>query len=344
MPNNNQSRTEAAPPHAQLVQMAMAHWVSHIVYVAAKLSLADHLAKGPKRADELAASTKTHAPSLYRLMRTLANLGILTEDATHRFALTPLGDALKTGAPGSARASILTLASDWMSRGLEQLLYSVQTGKSGFEKSLGMPIFDWLAKHPEQASMFSETMVGIHGAEPPAVAAAYDFSGLATIVDVGGATGHLLTTILDRYPRSRGILYDLPHVVRDAPPLIQARGLADRVTIEAGSFFEKAPSDGDAYLLSHIIHDWTEDQCLTILGNCRRAMHSRSRLLIIEMVLPAGDSPHPGKMLDMMMLVGPGGQERTEEEYGTLLGKAGFRLTRVVPTESPVSVVEAAIA
>jgi O-methyltransferase/methyltransferase family protein len=344
MAENHSSKAETPPPHAQLVQMAMAHWVSHIVYVAAKLSLADHLANGPNSADELAGLTKTHAPSLYRLMRTLASLGILTEDVTHRFALTPLGDALKTGAPGSARASILTLASDWMSRGLGQLRYSVQTGKSGFEQSLGMPFFDWLAKHPEEVSLFSETMIGIHGAEPPAVAAAYDFSGLTTIVDVGGATGNLLTTVLGSYPGARGILYDLPHVVRDAPALIQARGLANRITIESGSFFERVPSGGDAYLLSHIIHDWSEDQCLTILGHCRRAMKPGSRLLIIEMVLPAGDTPHPGKILDMMMLVGPGGQERTAQEYGALLGKAGFHLTRVVPTASPVSVVEASLA
>ncbi len=329
------------PPHAQLVQMSIAHWVSHIVYVAAKLSLADHLAKGPQSADTLAGPTETHAPSLYRLMRTLANLGILTEDASHRFALTPLGDALKTGAPGSARATILTLANETWVRGFGRLLYSVQTGKSGFEQLLGMPIFDWLAKHPQEASLFSETMVGFHGAEPSAIAAAYDFSALKTIVDVGGATGNLLTTILGRYPKSSGILYDLPHVVRDAPALIEARGLTGRVTIQAGSFFERVPSGGDAYLLSHVIHDWSEEQCLTILGHCRRAMNSDSRLLIIEMVLPPGDTPHPGKMLDMMMLVGPGGQERTEQEYGTLLAKARLLLTRVVPTESPVSVVEA---
>lgn len=183
--------------------------------------------------------------------------------------MTPLGDALKTGAPGSARATILTLAADWCVQGFGQLPYSLETGKSGFEKSLGMPFFDWLAKHPQEASLFSETMVGFHGAEPPAVAAAYDFSNLTTIVDVVGATGNLLTTILGQYPGSRGILYDLPHVVRDAPALIQARGLANHVTIESGSFFESVPSEGDAYLLSHIIHDWTEDQCLTILGHCR---------------------------------------------------------------------------
>jgi len=324
--------------------MAMAHWVSHIIYVAAKLSLADHLGKGPTSAEELAGPTGTHAPSLYRLMRTLASLGILTEDATHRFGLTPLGDALKIGAAGSARATALTIASNMWVQGVGELLYSVQTGKSGFEKMLGMPIFDWLAKNPEEASLFSETMVGIHGGEPPAIAAAYDFSGVKTIVDVGGGTGNLLTTILGSYSGSSGVLYDLPHVVRDAPPLIQARNLTDRVRIEPGSFFDRVPSGGEAYLLSHIIHDWSEEQCLSILGNCRRAMNPSSRLLIIEMVLPAGDTPHPGKILDMMMLVGPGGQERTEQEYHALLDRAGLRLTQVVPTESSVSVVETKLA
>ena len=341
MPENLTEKNQTVPPHVQLVQMATAHWMSAIAYAAAKLNLGDHLAKGAQTADALAGPTGTHAPSLYRLMRTLAHLGILTEDASHRFSLTPIGEALKSEAPGSARATILTLANeDWM-QGVAQLLYSVQTGKSGFEKVFGMPIFDWLAKNPEDASLFSETMVGFHGEEPAAVSAAYDFSGLETLVDVGGATGHLLTTILRAFPKARGILYDLPHVVCDAPALIEARGVADRVKIEAGSFFDRVPADGDAYLLSHIIHDWSEPQCLTILGNCRQAMKPDSRLLIIEMVLPPGDTPHPGKMLDMMMLVGPGGQERTEEEYGALLAKARLRLTRVVPTETPASIVEA---
>jgi hypothetical protein len=277
-------------------------------------------------------------------MRTLAHLGILEQDETDRFGLTPLGEALRTGAPGAARPTVLTVASDWWSRGFGQLLYSVQTGKSGFEKTLGIPVFDWLAKNPQEASLFSETMVGFHGAEPPAVAAAYDFSDLPIIVDVGGATGNLLSAILARYPASRGILYDLPHVVCDAPALLKARGCADRVRIQSGSFFERVPSGADAYLLSHIIHDWSEEQNLTILGNCRRAMKPGSRLLIVEMVLPSNGQRHPGKMLDLMMLVGPGGRERTEPEYATLLNRAGLRLTKVVQTESAVSVIEAVLA
>jgi hypothetical protein len=321
--------------------MASAHWVSHIVFTAAKLDLADHLAAGPQNAEDLAKKTSSHAPALYRLMRTLASLGVLSEDQSRRFSLTPLGEALKTGAPGSARATVLTMANeDWV-RGVAQLPYSVQTGKSGFEKMYGMPIFDWLAKHPDQASLFSETMVGIHGAEPPAVAAAYDFSNCKTIVDVGGATGNLLCTVLEKYPKSQGILYDLPHVVKDAPAFIAKRGLTARTKIESGTFFDRVPTGGDAYLLSHIIHDWSEEQCLTILGNCRKAMGPNSRLLLVEMVLPPGNAPHPGKMLDMMMLVGPGGQERTEQEYSELLANAGLHLNRVVATESAVSLVEA---
>jgi hypothetical protein len=329
------------PSHVQLIHMGTGYWVSRIVYAAAKLGLADHLAGGPKSAAELAVPTRTHAPSLHRLMRTLASLGVLSEDIDHRFALTPLGEALKAGAPGSARATILALGGDWWWRGWEQVVYCVETGSTSMQKTSDMSVFEYLAKHPEEASDFNEAMIGFHGGEPPAVAAAYDFSSFKTVVDVGGGTGNLLAAILGRHPGARGILADLPHVAREAPALIETRGLQDRVTIEPIDFFKSVPAGGDAYLLSHVIHDWNEDQCLTILGNCRKAMKSSGRLLIIEMVLPAGDMPHPGKVLDIAMLVMPGGQERTEEEYGTLLGKAGFRLTRVVPTKSAVSVVEA---
>jgi O-methyltransferase domain/Dimerisation domain len=216
------AKTEVQPPQAQLIQMATAHWVSSLVYVAAQMSLADRLAEAPKTADELAQSTATDAPSLYRLMRTLASLGLFTEGPSHRFSLTPLGEAFRTG---TVRATVLTLAGDLFTKSLEKLPYSVQTGKSGFEKAFGMPFFEYLANHPADASMFSETMVGLHGSEPAAVAAAYDFSQFETIIDVGGATGNLLATILARHPEPRGILFDLPHVVRDAPALIQARGL-----------------------------------------------------------------------------------------------------------------------
>jgi len=340
MPDTLTTEAMAPPDYVQVIDMAKGHYVSMIVHAAARFALADHLASGPKTAAELAGPTNTHAPSLYRLMRTLASLGLLTEDSTHRFHLTSLGAALKTGAPGSARATILTIAGDWFWHGLEQFPYSVQTGKSGFEKTFGMPVFDYLAQNPEKASLFSETMIGIHGQEPAAVAEAYDFSDVGVLMDVGGASGNLLTTVLARHAAPRGILFDLPHVVTDAKPLIEARGLSDRIEIRGGSFFESVPSGADTYMLSHVIHDWSEEQCLTILGHVRRAMPQNGRLLLVEMVLAHGDTPHPGKILDMIMLVGPGGQERTEDEYRELYKKAGFRLTRVVPTASPVSVVE----
>ncbi|CAN5559212.1 methyltransferase [soil metagenome] len=344
MAANSQGAGETIPPHVQLIQMGTAYWVSRILYMAAKLGLADHLAHGAKCAAELAKPTGTHARSLHRLMRALASLGVLSERDQNRFVLTPLGEALKTGAPGAARASILSLAGQWSWQAWEQIEHCVATGGTGMQEALGMPAFDFLAANPQEASYFSEAMVGIHGGEPPAVAEAYDFSPYATLVDVGGATGNLLAHLLAKHPTPRGILYDRPNVVGDAPKLIAARGMTDRITIEAGDFFERVPGGGDVYLLSHIIHDWSESQCLTILGNCRKAMKPGSKLLLIETVLPPGDTPHFGKLLDIVMLVIPGGEERTPDEYAALLSKAGLRLTRVVPTASVVSIVEAELA
>lgn len=341
MPEHCATENHAANPRAQLTKMSMSYGVSRLLHVAAKLDLADFLADGPKSAEELAVPTGTHAPSLYRTMRALCDLGLFTEDDTHRFSLTPLSEELRSDSSNSYKSTVLMLTGDLFCRAMDNLLYSVKTGKAGFEKAYGVPFFDWLENHPEQASMFSQTMVGYHGAEHEAVVAAYDFSGLDTIVDVGGASGNFLTAILERYSRPRGILFDMPHVVCDAPALIQSRGLRDRISIQAGSFFDRVPVGGDAYLLSQIIHDWEEEHCLTVLGNCRKAMRPGSRLLIVERVLPACGMRHPAKRLDISMLVLTGGQERTEQQYRELLAEAGFQLARVVATETTVSVIEA---
>lgn len=328
------------PTHAQLIQMGMGYWVSRILYAAAKLSLADRLADGPRSAAEIASEINGHPPSLYRLMRTLAGLGVLTEDTSHRFALEPLGQALKTGAPGSARATILALAGDMWYQGWQHILYCIETGKTGMHKAFGIPQFEYFTQHPEDAAYFNEAMIGWHGEEPTAVAAAYDFSIFNTVVDVGGGTGNLLTAVLLRHPRVRGVLAELPHVLGEAQKMIGSRGLKDRCRVEPIDFFKSVPPGGDAYVLSHVIHDWTDDECVAILGVCRKAIKTTGRILIVETVMPAGDTPDPIKLLDIAMLVMPGGQERTQEEYGTLLSRAGFRLARVVPTPSPVSVVE----
>jgi O-methyltransferase domain/Dimerisation domain len=340
MSDSRRAAEAGLPAHVQLIQMCAGSWVAAGLYAAAKLGLADHLADGGRSALELAPVTGTHPPTLHRFMRTLAGLGLLTEGDGQRFTLTPLGEALKDGAPGSARSTLIAFGGPAFWRSWEEILYSLETGKPGFDKAWGMPVFDYLAQHPDEASHFSEAMVGFHGSEPPTVAEAYDFSRVQTVVDVGGATGNMLAALLSRHPGLRGVLFDLPHVLRDAPALLKARGVEARVTIETGSFFERVPAGGDAYLLSHIIHDWSEAQCLTILKHCREAMGPDGRLLIVETVLPEGDVPHQGKIQDLVMMVVPGGQERTEAEYAALFSKAGFQLRRVVPTSSVVSIVE----
>jgi hypothetical protein len=332
------------PPHIQMIQMATGYWLSRVVYTAAKLGIADLLASGPRPSSEIAQATGTAPRALHRMLRTLAGFGVLTQHDDGRFALTELGETLKSGAPGAARSTVLTMAGPWAYGAFGELEYSLRTGRTAFEKVMGMPLFDYLAAHPDEAAQFSEAMVGIHGPEPPAVADAYDFSSHGTVVDVGGATGNMLAAILSKYPQPRGVLFDRSHVLSAAPALLGARGVADRVRLEEGNFFERVPGGGDLYILSHIIHDWTDAQCLTILGNCRAAMPPAATLLIVEFVLPEGDTPHLGKLTDMVMLTMPGGEERTAVEYETLLSAAGFRMNRVIPTASNVSIVEAHVA
>lgn len=332
---------QTLPPPAQVVQMAGGLVISRAIFAVAELGIADYLKDGSRSSEEIAQATGTHALTLYRLLRFMAGLGFFVEDADKRFSLTPLGAALQSDAPGHARSTVRMLAGStaWNSWG--EFLHSVKTGDTAMEKAFGQTIFDYLSTNPEEATFFNEAMIGFHGAEPPAVAADYDFSGIRKLVDVGGGTGNLLTTILLANPKLRGMLYDLPHVVAEARRQIEMNNLSERCEIVSGSFFESVPSGGDAYLLSHIIHDWDEQKCLKILENCRRAMPDDGRLLLIEMVIPSGNDFHPAKLLDLMMLAWTGGKERTGEEYAALFAKGGFKLTRVFPTQSPVSVIEA---
>ena len=321
--------------------MASGFWISQAVYVAAHIKLADHLGAELRTAASIAAATGMHASSLHRLMRALTAVGILAQQDGDRFTLTRLGESLKIGAEGSARSAVLYIASQSQWQAWGDFLYSMQTGEPAFDKVLNVTQFEYLAAHPEEAAHFGETMVGFHGAEPAAVTAAYDFSALRTLVDVGGGTGNLITTILSANPHLSGRLFDMPHAASDGRARIERLGLSSRCEFVTGDFFENVPSGADAYLLSHVIHDWNEARCLTILSNCRRALNPSSKVLLIEMVLPAGNEPHPGKMLDLQMLATTGGQERTPQEYANLLAKASLQLTRVLPTASAVSIVEA---
>jgi hypothetical protein len=337
------SAHDVEPPnaHLQLAKIAMAIWPARAIYAAAQLAIPDHLARRALPVDEISRLTATHAPSLKRLLRALASCGIVTEVSANCFGLTELGHGLRTDAPGSARALVMTIAGDWQWGAWQNFLHSLRTGQSGLVKSSGLDLFSFLAAHPADLACFNEAMVGIHGATAPAVAAAYDFDGFETIVDVGGGTGTLLTTILKATNRPRGVLFDLPETARESGKIIAREGLADRCTVSAGDFFAALPGGHDCYIMSHVLHDWTDEPALAILRNCRRAISRTGRLLIVEAVLPEGDTPHHGKLMDLLMLAVTGGTERTGQEFSHLLSGAGFRLRRVIPTSTHQSIVEA---
>lgn len=332
--------TTADPPHAVLMRLVSGYWVSQCVYIAALLGIADLLEAGPRLPADLARATGTHERSLYRLLRALASLGVFAEDAEGRFALTPLAEPLRSNHPHSIRSAAIVMGEEHY-RAWGELLYSVRTGETAFDHVFGQPIFEYLASRPREATLFDEAMVAVHGPETAAMLEAYDLGGVGTLVDVGGGNGSLLIGALQRYPAMRGILFDRPDVVERARGNLEAAGVAGRCATVGGSFFESVPEGGDAYLLRHIIHDWDDARSLTILRNCRRAMGPGGRLLIVESVIAPGNAPSFAKLLDMNMLVLPGGLERTEAQYRNLLSEAGFRLERVVPTRTEVGVIEA---
>jgi hypothetical protein len=326
-------------PAQQLVQMIIGSWVSRAIYVAAKLRVADHLRDGPRAAGELAAAAGVAPRPLYRLLRALAGVGVFARDADGRFRLSPLAEPLREGGPESLRALAVTVGEE-QDRCWDDLVETVRTGEPAFERFYGQPLFAYLGKHPEQARTFDAAMTGFSGRAMRAVLDAYDLSGVGTLADVGGGLGTNLAAALGRYPAMRGVLFDRPHVVERARPVLEAAGVAGRCAVEGGDFFEAAPRSADAYLLGHILHDWDDAKAGRILDTLRRATPAGARLLLVEYVLPEGDGAPFGKLLDLHMMVALGGQERTEAEYRRLLADHGFRLTRVVPTAGDVSVVE----
>jgi hypothetical protein len=314
-------------------------WISQSIYVAAKLSIADLLAGGPQTADELAAATKIQPRALYRLLRALASVGVFREDERRRFANTHASETLRSDVPGSQRAMAIMLGEEHY-HAWGEILYSIQTGESGFEKVYQQPIFDWLSAHPEQAAVFDQAMVSVHGRETAAMIDAYDFSTIGVLADVGGGNGSVLREVLARHPQLRGLLCDLPGVIERAKPLIAAAGLGDRLQTAVTDFFQQVPTGADAYLMRHIIHDWDDEESLRILKNVRRAVGADGRLLIVEGVIPPGNEPNFSKLLDLNMLVMPGGQERTAAEYRALFESAGFHLASITPTRAEVSILE----
>ncbi len=324
--------------------MATGHYLSRALHLAAKLEIADLLKDGPRPYSELAEATDTHASSLNRLLRLLASRGLFSELENGNFELTPLGEHLRTGIPGSMRASVMLFAGIGIQDAWKDLEYCVRTGEPAFRRrGLADPFAD-LAKDPEQASIFNEAMAAFTAQTAIAVAAAYDFSGVATIVDVGGGSGALLIGILKTYPNLRGTVFDLPGPAESASGELAAAGLASRCEAVGGDFFEELPAGADVYMLKHVIHDWDDSKAIAILRNCHRAMGEGGKLLIVEGVYPLRidqslDS-RGAAANDVNMLVSTGGRQRSEAEFRALYEAAGFKLTKIVPTAARVSVIE----
>jgi hypothetical protein len=330
----------ALPPSAQMMQFVTASWVSQCVGAAARLNLADHLASGPKTADELAQLSGANPDAVFRLMRALASLDVFAMNET-RFSLTPLGETLRSGVPGSMRniAIAETDTAHWLTWG--HFTDAIKTGKKMVKAALQMEAWDYYGKHPEDAEQFSRAMTDISGLAIEPVLSSYDFSWVNKVVDVGGAHGALLGAVLHKVPQASGILFDLPQVTGGSKAAIDQAGLASRVEVVSGDFFKEVPAGADLYLLKHILHDWDDAHSVTILKNIRAGMKPTSKILIVEFALPNGADPTPAHFMDLNMLVMLDGRERTPEQYRALLERANLRLGRVVPTKSPIGLVEA---
>ncbi len=321
-----------------LKQIFDGSWMTQAVSVAAELGIADMLANGSCSAEDLANQTNTHCDALYRIMRALASVGIFAQESDGRFSLTPAANLLRSDVPRSQRSFAIMMGAEFHGAWGE-LLHTVQTGQPGWQKKFGTPAFQYMVEHPERHSIYDSAMGGYGQAEGEAMLNAFDFSEFRTVMDVGGGSGMLLTAILNRYPDLKGILFDLPPVVDRARSAISDAGLSSRCRMEGGNFLSAIPGGADAYIMQHIIHDWEDDDAITILRHCREAMSFKGRILLVETVIPNGNEPCFGKWLDLMMLL-VGGRERTEEEYGRLFSAAGLTLHRVIPTAMEVSIIE----
>jgi hypothetical protein len=320
-----------AESRAQLLALVRGYRISQAIYVVTQLGIPDLLADGPLEIDELARATESHPASLRRVLLFLAGVGVLDKVGPQRFALTPMSALLRTGVPGSVRPSVVFSLAESHWRPWGHMLHTVRTGETAFDHAHGTGLFEYLASHPEVGAAFNAGMLGNSPDHARLVAGTYDFSKMNVVVDVGGGRGRLLATILERYPRLRGILFEQPHVIEDAREILEEVGVVDRCELVGGSFFDAVPAGGDAYVLRNIIHDWDDDQALAILTSCRRSMTDDARLVLVERYLAT--DPHEAMLVlhaDLEMLVNVGGRERTTDEYAALLARSGLRLTRAI--------------
>jgi hypothetical protein len=324
------------------MQLVGGCFISQAVYVAAKLGVADLVADGPKTAAYLAEKTNTDERSLYRILRALASVGAFAENGEKTFSNTPMTETLRSDHPGSTRDMTIWLGEEPHWRVYGEMLYSVKTGKPAWDKVLREPVFPYLFETNKQlGEIFNRAMTSFSHQSIHGVLAAYNFSNVKTVADIAGGYGHLLAAVLQKYPQANGVLFDLPQVLAGAPRMLDLHGVKDRVELVEGDFFTGVPVTADVYILKHIIHDWYEDKCQQILRNIRDVMPEDGKILIVEAVIPEGNGPHMGKIIDLEMLVSPGGVERTADEFKRLLEDSGLKLNRIIETPSPMSIVEA---
>jgi O-methyltransferase domain/Dimerisation domain len=331
---------EGNPSPPVLFQMATGYWVSQAIYVAAKLGIADLLKDGPQSCVELAASTGSDAPSLFRMMRALSSVGIFSQHDRDRFALSPLAESLQTEVHGSLRAMVITIG-EIHYQACGNLLHSVQTGFPAFNNVFGASLFNYLRQNGDAEDAFNQGMANVSSMLAYAVLMAYNFAGISSIVDIGGGQGNLLEKILLFNPDIRGTVFDTASTIERAKRQLGNNAWVRRCSYVTGDFFNSVPQGADAYLLCGVIHDWDDNHAITILRNCRRAMTKQSRLLLVDMIVPETASASFSKLLDLNMLVMNGGRERTHAEFCALLEAAAYKFTRIIPTMAPQSVIEA---
>jgi len=332
------------PPPVAMLQMLGGFRVARSIYVAAEFGIADLLADGPKSIDELAQASGTHGPSLYRVLRALASVGIFAEDESGRFSLTPPAEFLKTDVPDSVRASVKLFGEEWHWRLWGNLDYSVKTGEPTFDHLYEQGFFDFYNQNPEFAKTSSESKTSMVARASASLLGNYDFSSIGKVVDISlaGGYGSTLVALLKANPTMKGVLFDFPPVIEGTKPVIEAASLADRCELIAGNCVESVPSGGNAYVLMFVVHNWDDDRAIKILKNCHQAMAEDGKVLLIEMIMPKGNEPFVGKMVDLeSLLLTPGGYERTEEQYRSLLDAAGFKVKNIIPTQSANSIIEA---
>ncbi len=326
-----------AAPDVQLHHLMSGYWISAAIGVAAELNLADLLADGPHVSSDLARMTGTDSSALYRLLRTLASVGLFTEVEPGHFALTEMGALLRADHPKSLHGLTRYNCGETQWRRFGALRQSIETGQSVDLHVFGVRMRTYWADHPEARAIFDVAMRSTAVQVVDAVVKAYDFAPFHTVVDVGGGYGALLSAVLTITPGLRGVLFDRPEVVEGATSSLASAGVLDRCEVVGGDMFAEIPGGGDAYVFSRVIHDWDDERATAALHNCRRVIDPRGTLVLVEEVIPPGDAPGYGKLSDLNMLVGPGGQERTEAEYRALYSAAGFELTQVIPTQSRMS-------